>query len=70
MKRLLVEHDGDLREGRVQEAGATLKDARRQIERWEASPFQLGTTVDFWFDWGNARILLKEAEHMLDDAVR
>jgi eukaryotic-like serine/threonine-protein kinase len=60
----------DLRQGRPEDARATLKDARRQIERWEASPFQLGTTVDFWFDWGNARILLKEAEHLLAAPVR
>ncbi|MEO5714864.1 MAG: hypothetical protein ABIT37_15400, partial [Luteolibacter sp.] len=59
----------DLREGRVQDAGATLKDARRQIERWEAEPFHLGTSVDLWFDWGNARIFLKEAERMLDGTV-
>ncbi len=55
----------DLRQGRTEDARAALMDARRQIERWEASPFQIGTSVDLWFDWGNARILLKEAERML-----
>ena len=55
----------DIRHGRVELARAALADARKQVERWEASPFQLGSTVDLWFDWGNARIFLREAEQMI-----
>jgi serine/threonine protein kinase len=54
----------DHHQGRTRDARVALADARKQVERWENSPFQLGSTVDLWFDWGNARILLKEAERM------
>ena len=52
----------DSHQGRVDDARAALAEARRDVERWESEPFQLGTSVKLWFDWGNARILLKEAE--------
>ncbi len=55
----------DLQKGRIDDARAALTEARRAVERWESESFQLGSTVDLWFDWGNARILLKEAEQML-----
>ncbi len=60
----------DFRQGRVRDARAALADARKQVEEWENSPFRLSTTVDHWFDWGNARILLEEAERMLDGAEK
>jgi len=55
----------DLRQGRDEKVAVVLRDVRHRLERWEAAPFQLGTTVDLWFDWGNLRILLREAEGML-----
>ncbi len=55
----------DFRQGRAEDVQAALSDARKRVEEWENSPFQLGTSVDLWFDWGNARILLEEAERML-----
>ncbi|MCW1925563.1 protein kinase [Luteolibacter arcticus] len=55
----------DFKQGRIDDARAALKDARQQVGKWEAAPFQLGATVDLWFDWGNARILLGEAERMV-----
>jgi hypothetical protein len=58
----------DFRQGREKEARDALVEARQMVEAWEKSPFQIGTSVDFWFDWGNARILLKEAERMLEGA--
>jgi serine/threonine protein kinase len=60
----------DFKQGRVQDARAALLEARAEVEKWESSPFQLGASVDLWFDWGNARILLREAEKMLTGAER
>lgn len=57
-----------LRQGRVEEGRAALEVARQQVKSWEAKPFQLGSPVNYWFDWGNSRILLKEAERMFPAA--
>jgi tetratricopeptide (TPR) repeat protein len=58
----------DFKQGRVADAKAALEKARKEISQWEAAPFQLGTSVDLWFDWGNARILLREADHMMSQS--
>jgi eukaryotic-like serine/threonine-protein kinase len=60
----------DFKQGRVDDARASLVEARREVEKWETGPFQLGTSVDLWFDWGNARILLREAEEMVTELKR
>ena len=60
----------DFKQGRVEDARAALLEARAEVEKWESSPFQLGVSVDLWFDWGNARILLREAEKMVAGVER
>ncbi|MCW1885440.1 protein kinase [Luteolibacter flavescens] len=55
----------DFKQGRLEDARTALLDAREQVAGWESTPFQLGTSVDLWFDWGNARIFLREAEEMI-----
>jgi serine/threonine protein kinase len=57
----------DLEQGRVAEARITLADLRSKVDRWAAAPFQLSTTDGMWYNWGVARILLKEAEWMQRD---
>jgi hypothetical protein len=58
-----------LEKGRTEEARATLREVRTQVEKWEAEPFRI-TTADnlLWSNWGIARILLREAETMLAKA--
>ncbi len=57
----------DLKKGRNKEARATIADARFQVNRWESERFQI-TTNDgmLWSNWGIARILLREAEAMME----
>ena len=55
----------DLKEERVEKVPDTLKSVRARLSAWEAAPFKLGTGLDLWFDWGNVRIFLREAEGML-----
>ena len=55
----------ELSEGRHAEAAPVLERARVAVKDWESAPFQLGSGVSLWFDWGNARILLREAEAMM-----
>lgn len=57
-----------IRSGETDEARELLDQAGEAIARWEAEPFRVGTSVNLWFDWGNARILLSEAGQMLEDA--
>jgi len=58
------------RQQRFEEARELTAAARAVIERWEAQPFVVGSSTDFWFDWVNARILLREAEAMQAAAAR
>ena len=55
----------DIRQGRQEDALAKLKEPREAVKHWQATAFKLGANFDFWFDWENARILLKEADGML-----
>jgi eukaryotic-like serine/threonine-protein kinase len=65
----------DLRLGRKSDAVEKLKLIRADVERWEAEPFRPeGKERLGWSNWGSLRILLREAEGMLDaekpDATR
>ncbi|MEK7951170.1 serine/threonine protein kinase [Luteolibacter soli] len=55
----------DLRQGRAEKVPETLKSVRKQLADWESAPFGLGSGTNLWFDWGNVRIFLREAEGML-----
>lgn len=59
-----------LRHDELEQARPLLAKARKGLEKWNASPFKLGTGADYWFDWVNARILLREAEAMLQSPAR
>jgi eukaryotic-like serine/threonine-protein kinase len=56
----------DLKHGRSEQASRTLEDVRSQISRWEAEPFRLMADDGLWSNWGIARILLREADAMLE----
>ena len=60
----------DLRQGRAEKVPETLKSVRERLTAWEAAPFKLGSSTDLWFDWGNVRIFLREAEGMLENRQR
>lgn len=51
--------------GRAKEALPLLEEARKQVNQWAEGPF-LVTNSDrtLWYNWGAARVLLKEAEKM------
>ncbi|GAA5125039.1 serine/threonine-protein kinase [Luteolibacter yonseiensis] len=55
----------DAESGRITEARSALEDARKQVDQWAESPFQV-TNADrtLWYNWGATRILLKQAEKM------
>ncbi len=52
--------------GRGAEAAADLASARAQIEARFAEGLRLGDVSSFWFDWVNARVLLREASGSLE----
>jgi serine/threonine protein kinase len=55
----------DLLQGRREEAVNVIATVAEEVRAWESAEFNVGTTVDLWFDWGNARILLREAQEMI-----
>jgi serine/threonine protein kinase len=54
-----------LRNHQPDDARQLLEEARGALKTWEAAPFKLGSSYDFWFDWINVRILLDEADRLL-----
>jgi hypothetical protein len=57
----------DLRQGRQEDAVEKLKVARADVKRWEGMPLRTeGWDRLRWSNWGSLRILLREAEAMLD----
>lgn len=64
----------DLKEGRKADAVEKLREVRTEVKRWEAEPLRPeGRDRLGWSKWGSLRILLREAEDMLDpekDQVR
>ena len=57
----------DLQQGRKADALEKLEVVRAEVKRWEAVPFHpVGRDRLGWSKWGSLRILLREAEGMLD----
>ena len=53
------------RQGRLDEARSLIEQARGVVRAWSDAPFKAGTSTDLWFDWVNARILLREADALM-----
>jgi hypothetical protein len=51
----------DARRGRAAQAVTDLERARGAIDARFAKGLELGNVNSFWFDWVNARVLLREA---------
>ena len=56
----------DLREKRWDEANTRLEEPRALVKQWEATPMPLvANKAASWFNGGNVKVLLNEAEAML-----
>ncbi|MES2477278.1 MAG: protein kinase [Verrucomicrobiota bacterium] len=56
----------DLRQGRIEDARATLTEQRRKVDQWMKAPFQLlNPDGTLWYNEWAVLILLREAESML-----
>jgi serine/threonine protein kinase len=57
----------DIKSGRTANALPVLEDARRQVDQWAEGPFQvMNDDRRLWYNWGAARILLEQAEKMVE----
>jgi len=56
--------------GAVEEARSELAQGKKQIDNYFAAGFQPGNSTEGWrYDWLNARILLREAEALIEKTV-
>ncbi|MES2475028.1 MAG: serine/threonine-protein kinase [Verrucomicrobiota bacterium] len=56
----------DIREGRVVAARGALEEVREILIQWESEPFRIVDSDGYlWINWGIVRILLKEADRMV-----
>lgn len=58
-----------LRKHELVQARKLLAEARTAVEFWESQPFKVGSTNDLWFDWVITRVLLQEAQGMLEKSA-